>query len=318
MSPDKSLLNEIPHSLLPDSIQSFKIVEGGMNNYNYLLNKTYLLKKYQKQDETNDPVYLRFIREKDSLIRLKKVGCVPILLNFLDNDPNLFIAREWIDGAPISLDILNSDDKLLKKLVGSLIQVHNHAFKTAGDFNYLDVIKRYLNEYKKMFEVSKPARSIVADMSWPAHNALFEYFSEHLEFLRDTGFDKLNARIHGDLVFSNIIVTRKEQKVMLIDWEYSTSASPYLDLAYLVTQNPMTKNIETKILEEYETQSSCTIEDKLFTLYKNLMNLMSGLWFSIYIFRSTATISNMSKQQLLQIQKTTKLAKDKFKQLKLI
>ncbi|MHA1215178.1 MAG: phosphotransferase [Candidatus Hodarchaeales archaeon] len=318
MTINKSLLTGIPDSLLPKSIKSIEKVDGGLNNYNILINQNYLLKKYLKQDEINDPVYLRFTREKDSLIGLKNSESTPLLLKFLDSSPNLFIVRNWVKGNTISTKLLKSDHKLLEHLIKSLKETHEYKFNTPGDFNYFDVIRRYLREYESISTNSNPDHSLFDKVDLPKHKTLYNYFSNHLELIRDSKINNFKVRIHGDLVFSNIIVTSKEHKVVFIDWEYSTRANPYVDLAYLVTQNPITKDLERKILKEYEVQSNFAIEEQSFSLYKNIMNLMSGLWFIIYAHRPSETNSNTSNKQLLQAQNALKLGKNRFEKLGLI
>ena len=66
-------------------------------------------------------------------------------------------------------------------------------------------------------------------------------------------------------------------KIVFIDWEYSTLGDPLIDLAYLITQNELSANIQKLITDSYTTKVKIPNYDDLY-IYCKLMNLMSGLW----------------------------------------
>ncbi|MFX1514520.1 MAG: phosphotransferase family protein, partial [Promethearchaeota archaeon] len=92
-------------------------------------------------------------------------------------------------------------------------------------------------------------------------------------------------RIHGDLVLSNLILTKKTKRIFFIDWEYSTLADPLIDLAYLISQNNLPLKIQQAIIESYEDHSNFQINQGKLSVYCDLMNLMSGLWYAIHAAR---------------------------------
>ncbi|MFX1282027.1 MAG: phosphotransferase [Promethearchaeota archaeon] len=281
------LLTQIPPILLPKEITSARIIEDGLNNKNILINDSWLVKEYQITDEINDPIFLRFLREKDSLLLLKHNAHAPRLLKYYDDGKRFFISRKWVEGQPFTHDLLINNMELLSN---ALMSIHSLTESTAGDFHYYDVIKRYLLEYKGIERQYPTSPSLETEFShFPSYERVNQFFNDHIHQLQSMKTAKPGVRIHGDLVFSNIIYSQKNNEIAFIDWEYSTLADPCIDLAYLITQNQLPQKTQQTFVQKFEEQLGDQINPKVLKFTCNLMNLMSGLWYVIQAARFKST-----------------------------
>jgi len=299
MNFDSELLSTIPQALLPEKITSTRVIEGGLNNRNILLNEKWLIKEYLPRDETNDPVYLRFLREKETLLFLKDNLHAPQLLKYYEDAPKFLLARKWINGHPITTKQIHNNPNML---ISTLISIHKETKSTGGDFHYLDVIKRYLKEYERI--VASDANVILQPTEFsvlPQYYEVDQYFTDRLYQIQKLDSGKNLVRIHGDLVFSNIILTEKRENLVFIDWEYSTLGNPLIDLAYLFSQNQVSLKLQGILTKEYENQLKVTINPNELKVYYKLMLLMSALWYSIQASRLKSSFVPLKKRQITSV-----------------
>ncbi|MHA1978829.1 MAG: phosphotransferase family protein [Candidatus Hodarchaeales archaeon] len=269
---DLTPLKGIPKYILPEDISSVQIVKGGLNNRNILLNNSNLLKEYLQRDEKNDPVRLRYFREKNAFTRLLNTDFMPNLFKTYEVEEKFFLTRSWIEGTIMTINDLEFN---LEYLVSTLSTLHKQQYSCDEDYHYFAVIERYIREYRKY--------TYSQEWDFPDYTSIDSFYEDRSGSLE--GSEGLNTltRIHGDLVFSNII--KSGQKCILIDWEYTTRGEPLIDLAYLVTQNAISSTLENKLLNAYMEHSKLEIDLNLFSSYKDLMNLMSALWYALQVFR---------------------------------
>ena len=303
MTLDLTPIKGIPPHILPENIDSVQIVKGGLNNRNILLNGTYLLKQYLPRDEKNDPVRLRYLREKTAFIQLSKVDCLPAFLNSTEEGSELFLARKWVRGKIISLTNL---DFITDSLVATLSSLHNQQYTCEADYNYFDVINRYLREYELL--------STHQEWDLPDFSSLLAFYDQKKDDLGNSDTKNRLSRIHGDLVFSNII--KFQQKCILIDWEYTTYGDPLIDLAYLITQNSFSPKAENLLIRSYEDFNSLKINPHQLATYKSLMRLMSALWYALQVIRFSNNTLTHSDIDLSRTQ-FEELAQKVFSQLKI-
>lgn len=309
------LLEQVPRILLPKEITSARLIKGGLNNRNILINEKWLVKEYLMRDEANDPVYLRFLREKDTLLLLNRNHYAPRLLKYYDDGTKFFITREWVEGHVFNNDHLQ---KNVEFLVNAIISIHSITESTSGDFHYYDVIKQYLLEYKGIERHYPTSPSLDGKFShFPCYERVNRFFIDHIHQLQSKNSVKPLIRIHGDLVFSNIILTQNNSKIVFIDWEYSTLADPYIDLAYFITQNQVPHNIQQTLVKKFDEKLGFQIPPKILELTCDLMNLMSGLWYVIQATKLKSTSTLISDQNSSFIEFLT-LAQDRFHTLQLI
>jgi thiamine kinase-like enzyme len=315
MNHHSKLLEQIPPILLPGEITSARLIKGGLNNRNILINESWLVQEYLIRDEASDPVYLRFLREKDSLLLLKSNRNTPQLLKFYDDDIKFFITREWVEGQTFTNDLLQTN---VESLVNAITSIHSITESASGDFHYYDVIRRYLLEYKGIERHYPTSPSLNRKLSpFPSYEKLDQFFNDHIHQLQGLNSVKPLARIHGDLVFSNIIFTPKKSKIVFIDWEYSTIADPCIDVAYFITQNQLPHDIQQTFIEKFEEQLGEQIPPRVLELSCDLMNLMSGLWYIIQAAR-LKSIDSSSVSQQPSYSDLISLAQEKLRILRLL
>jgi thiamine kinase-like enzyme len=305
MSTNFPQLHGIPEQFLPDNINSVQVIEGGLNNRNFLINETVLIKSYLKRDEKNDPVLLRYFRERDAFQNLNHCNFLPKLLKTSENENQHFFSRQWVNGKIISLQDIQKDPNCL---ITPLIQLHSEQYSSQGDFNYFDVISRYLREY------SLNASQIPSGL--PEFTALESFFADKKNILEASGKRSFKTRIHGDLAFSNIISSNTENHCYFIDWEYTTIGTPLIDIAYLFTQNPIPDKTQRLIFSLYCESVDTSFDENLLELYKQLMTFMSALWYSLQAFRikkGSLTHGNV----YLSMEEFQNLAEKSFSSLKL-
>jgi thiamine kinase-like enzyme len=303
MTLDLTPIHGFPKDILPEKIKSIQIIKGGLNNRNVLINGSYLLKEYLPRDEKNDPVRLRYFREKTALTSLTKFNFIPSFLISSEEEGKFFIARSWLEGRIMNPTILEQN---VDNLVTTLSSLHKQRYSSETDYDYFDVIERYLREYQQRIKDQK--------IDFPDTESILSFYNLKREVLRASEVTSHLTRIHGDLVFSNIIYSA--QKCILIDWEYTTSGDPLIDLAYLITQNTIPLELEKRLINTYMQQYSLEIDPQRLAVYKNLMNLMSALWYalqSIRLFTSMRTHTELS----ISSSKYAELAKQSFSQLKI-
>jgi thiamine kinase-like enzyme len=309
------LLTQIPPILMPKEVASARIIEGGLNNKNILINETWLVKEYLITDENIDPVELRFLRENDSLLLLKGNPHAPQLLKYYDDGKKFFISRKWVEGQPLTTDHLQDNVELL---VNAIVSIHSINESTLGDFHYYDVIKRYLLEYKGIQRRYPTSPSLETEFShFPSYERVNQLFIDYIHQLQNINSVLPPVRIHGDLIFSNIIFSRKKKEISFIDWEYSTLADPFIDLAYLLTQNQLPPSIRQIIVEKFEEQLEIQVNPKVLEFTCNLMNLMSGLWYVIQAARLKEPSVSLVEQQPSFIEFLS-FAQDRFQALDLM
>jgi thiamine kinase-like enzyme len=80
---------------------------------------------------------------------------------------------------------------------------------------------------------------------------------------------------HRDPVFGNLLLT--DNRLWLIDWEYSAMASPYWDLAILCNEADLDLPQSRLLLQAYCVDGPAMKESTLFD-YRGLLKLLSDCW----------------------------------------
>jgi len=313
MTTKDNLLKGIPQEILPSKVVSTQFIDGGLNNRNILVNNAILIKKFQVRDEKNDPIFLRYQREKETLLYLESLPQVPKLLSWYEKPPKLYLVREWVDGSPI---VAKDLEKHAEMIIKSILEIHRNAKSLSADYDYFDVLKRYIVEYKAIEE--NEIFSKVNYDALPYYKDVERFFQEKLTILGSNIREENLVRIHGDLVLSNIILQENKPQVVFIDWEYSTSGNPLVDLAYLITQNKFTYDLQDLLIELFSQFSLYPVNRADLANISDLMILMSGLWYVIHASRlKLGSISSLSSGHQ-NTDSFLNLAIDQFLSLELI
>jgi len=215
-----------------------------------------------------------------------------------------FIGRSWVEGEIYSLKNLEHN---LDNLVVALSSLHSKRYTCLADYNYFDVIERYLREYKPLSKNQK--------WDLPDTVTIQTFYDLKKKELVISDISAPMTRIHGDLVFSNII--NFQQNCTLIDWEYTTYGDSLIDIAYLVTQNSIPQTLENMLVHLYEQHNSVVINLPQLSIYKDLMNLMSALWYALQVIRFRSNTLNHTGTDI-SIGKFEELARQAFSQLDIL
>ncbi len=298
---DLTLIKGVPRHILPEQINTIRTIKGGLNNRNILINETCLLKEYLQRDEKNDPVTLRYQREKTAFLELINFNFLPKFINSYEKQGVYFVVRSWVDGEIYSLKDMENN---LYNLVTALSSLHSKQYTCIADYNYFDVIERYLRDYTHLSKNRK----------WDLPDAITiqTFYDRKKEELVITDNSVPLTRIHGDLVFSNII--NFQQNCMIIDWEYTTYGDSLIDIAYLISQNSISQSLENRFIHLYEQHNSVVIDLPRLSIYKDLMNLMSALWYALQVIRFRSNTLKPTETDI-SIGKFEELAKQAFSQL---
>ena len=140
---DLTPIKDVPSHILPENIDTIQIIEGGLNNRNILINNIYLLKEYLQGDEKNDPVRLRYQRERSAFSELTNFKFIPEFINSYEKQTNFYIVRGWVDG---NIYTLKDIERNPGYLITALSSLHSQQYTCEADYDYFDVIDRYLRE----------------------------------------------------------------------------------------------------------------------------------------------------------------------------
>ncbi len=156
----------------------------------------------------------------------------------------------------------------------------------ATDFNSDELLQAILQPIQRLHR---------SEQQFHGRVNLGELITRHFELLSDCQQSRLLPRVqqarrllallensdtdyvasHNDLVLENLLL--EDQRLWLIDWEYSAMASPYWDLATLCNAANLDLNQSRHLLRVYCVGGSQMEESILFD-YRGLLNLLSEIW----------------------------------------
>ncbi len=157
---------------------------------------------------------------------------------------------EWIEGK--SLDNPTNED--LEQLVSILKTLHNSEIKFAKSN-----IRKRINAYRKVLNEKK--------IRIPILEILYKKINNILKKIDTT------KPIHGDLYRTNIIKRNSDNKLFLVDWEYSHMGDIHYELAYIIEAYDFDKEKEEFFLSLYQDYDL-----KLLRYNKILVNYITILW----------------------------------------
>lgn len=185
-----------------------------------------------------------------------------------------FSVWEWIDGR--SLDNPTFDE--LKELVVILKKIHTSNIKLAKSN-----IKKRISYYRKIMKQKLIRIEVI------------EKLRQKIDQITKM-MDK-SKPIHGDLYRTNIIKRNGDQKLFVVDWEYSHMGDIHYELAYIIEAYEFDQEKETFFLEQYQDYDSKILND-----HKILVNYITVLWLysqDTMPFSPNKLISRLVKQEQL-------------------
>jgi thiamine kinase-like enzyme len=121
----------------------------------------------------------------------------------------------------------------------------------------------------------------------------YQQVPEHLKSQIETSYKLAMAKLegssvkeqiqvpsHNDLILENILIDAAGQ-VWLIDWEYSSMASPYWDLATLSNAAKLDQTQCAWLLAEYSKHYLTLVPEILFD-YRYMLDVLSTCWMATF------------------------------------
>ncbi len=181
----------------------------------------------------------------------------------------------WRDESGLSLSVTLADSrsiitsdidskKTLDKLLNTISRLHKSKKKFLGAVDLTELLPRCYQQ------VPEHLQSQI--------ESSYKLAMTKLEGLLDK--EKILVPSHNDLVLENILIDATGQ-VWLIDWEYSSMASPYWDLATLSNAAKLDQTQCAWLLAEYGNHHLELAPEILFD-YRFILDVLSTCWVAAY------------------------------------
>lgn len=241
-------------------INHIDFVAGGKTNESYIVyaanGHKYLARIAGKGTEE----FIDRKKEMYNVAAADRIGVAPKLL--CTNNNNLLL--EYIDGVYTTNQEILLMNGNIDKLTKQLRKLHTSSECFKGKFSFIHDYHIYKNDflstgYSVPDEMKKDEEELYSITKW----------------VDDTLHDDI-CPCHSDIVLQNFIFT--EERAYIVDWEYSTMASRYLDLASFCTQNILQPKITKLFLDSYFNEEDMEINYGKFLLYKMSISFMWIYW----------------------------------------
>lgn len=181
----------------------------------------------------------------------------------------------WRDGAGITLTPTLSSaralraadfdsDKMLSAILAPIQRLHRSQLRFRGKVDLKQLLRQF-------FEISNQAEQ---ERLWPR----MQQAERVLSLLEDR--DSPYVASHNDLVLDNLLLD--DERIWLIDWEFSAMASPYWDLATLCNAANLDLEQSQRLLRAYCAGMSPMDETVLFD-YRGLLRLLADCWMAAFV-----------------------------------
>ena len=261
-----ALLSEkAPQDLISTLIEYHIIFSsiGGMTNQNYLVtvdNSQYVLRIPNK---INSLLINRSYEEYNSKLA-SDIGVNVDTLYF--NSKTGVKLTEYLHGSRVlrKTDILN--DLVVREISKTFLNLHNKDVKFVNQFNVLSEFNYYITLLKDKNRFLN-YHSLIAELINFFYKLNDKYFSHE---------NKVSP-CHNDLVLENILL--KENKIFLIDWEYSGMNSPVFDIAAFLLEAELDAEESCYFLEHYYGDVFPTYREDILNKIRSYQFSQDLLWF---------------------------------------
>lgn len=205
----------------------------------------------------------RYIDRKKEIYNIsiaQKIGVSPRLLYTNKHD----LLLEYIEGLSTTNQKILDNQRMLDKVTLQMRALHSSSEAFIGVFSFFDRAVMYRNEFLET-GCGIPKELLECE------DALFD-----LLHVADESNNDQSCPCHGDIVLQNFIIG--DQRAYIVDWEYSTMANPYLDLASFCIQNDLTETREKHFLDSYFSDKSLKLNVAKHSLYKAAISFMWVYW----------------------------------------
>jgi len=217
----------------------------------------------------------------DWVLRIPKAD-TDLYINRAAEISNLAIVSEldfvpqciWSDSSGLSLSRTLSnthsltatdleDEGIFRSVVLTIKKVHQVKTCFSGTVETEELLIRYfrllsVSQQKELELEFRKARSVIKKLNQ---------------------YDQKLVPSHNDLVLENILLG--ESKIWLIDWEYSSMASPYWDLASLCNAADFNEARMQKLLDIYNNETRL-INQQILTDYRYVLKTISSFWMDVF------------------------------------
>ena len=183
----------------------------------------------------------------------------------------LSLTRTLNNTRPISLADFGRES-ISSQLIAIISRLHNCDKIFQGSVDLASLLRRY-------YQLSPAShQQLVNELYLAAHTRVNKLL---------TSEDKLLPS-HNDLVRENILIDDTD-RIWIIDWEYSSMASPYWDLATLCNSLDLNREQSGEILFRYEQETAANKQELLMD-YRFVLQVLSICWMAAF------TVTDINRQ----------------------
>jgi thiamine kinase-like enzyme len=179
------------------------------------------------------------------------------------NDSGLSLSQTLLNSSSIKPADIN-DKTILDSLLKTIVRLHKSKNKFHGVVDLTELLPRY-------YQLAPAHIQSQIKTSYKIAIGKLESISSK---------EKLMVPSHNDLVLENILIDTTGQ-VWLIDWEYSSMASPYWDLAILCNAADLNQDQCAWLLDKYKIHKPA-LDAKILSDYRYMLGVLSICWMSAF------------------------------------
>ena len=241
-------------------VDHIEFIPGGRTNESFAVFSADGKKYLARIAGDGTEAYVDRKRERHNLIASNRAGVSPKLL--LMDGANLLM--EYIDGVcttDCGVLFMNGN---VDKLTAELRKLHGSGERFEGSFSFIRDHHLYKDDFLRTGhpipeEIRREEERLYRMTQWV-----------------DDTYGGNPHPVHSDAAIQNFIFT--DERAYILDWEYSTAADPYLDLASFCTQNILAPGQEELFLRSYFSGAEEEFDEGKFLLFKMAISFMWLYW----------------------------------------
>lgn len=247
--------------LSPFQVNDFKVSQlAGFTNYNFHLKNAahdWVLRIPKKQ--TNQFINRTF--EASNVDAVTPLGFAPEIV--WRDDSGLSLTTNCSQARPFTLDDMRNESTLTS-LVKCIACLHKSNFKFYGEWDLTRLITQHFSQLPEgSVSLFKPYRQIALEKL-----SMFEKIELH------------KVPSHNDLVLENLLL-QNDQRIWIIDWEYSALTSPYWDLATLCNTARFDATQNQHLLDLYRVEAF-DLDARILRDYQYVLQFLSACWMATF------------------------------------
>ncbi|MCF6194257.1 MAG: phosphotransferase [Kangiellaceae bacterium] len=239
----------------------------GQSNYNYKLSLPTGSFFVQSVNPRNILLLPNPERRVSQLELSRFVEIKPWLVDCYVDNIHLKISKwfDAVDNSTIDFD----DDRVIAKLAIFLVNLHSvdETLIKKNGFPILDAKAHFTSYYEKAVFLNPHKKSYFDTI-----------FESGIKLVDDFNPCRL---CHNDLSPSNLLWNNTQNKLKVIDWEYSCIGDPCVDLASLILNCQLNSTQQSKLLEIYTSKLGITLSSSKLEKMTLLCQNLNFLWLAL-------------------------------------